>query len=159
MRAPARGAVRCLMVMGILIGSLLPIVVAVPATATPAAPRAPAPATEAAGCPSESPKRPEEVPVLAHFYMWFQPSSWNRAKIDFPAVGRYSSSQTSVMQTQVAEARAAGIDGFIVGWRSTDILNPRLEALRSVAADNDFKLAITYQAQDFNRNPLPVAQV
>jgi hypothetical protein len=113
----------------------------------------------AGGCPSASPAQPEEAPVLAHFYLWFNPSSWNRAKIDFPAVGRYSSSQTSVMRRQVAQARAAGIDGFIVGWRSTDTLNRRLAALRGIAADDDFKLAITYQAQDFNRNPLPVDQV
>jgi len=158
MRNPVRGAARCLLAIGILIGLQLPTVVAVPATAAPATQRAPAPTTEA-GCPSGSPTRPEEAPVLAHFYMWFQPSSWNRAKIDFPAVGRYSSSQTSVMKEQVAQARAAGIDGFIVGWRSTDTLNRRLTALRGIAADQDFKLAVTYQAQDFNRNPLPVAQV
>src|SRR5205085_2653265 len=60
---------------------------------------------------------------------------------------------------QVAQARAAGIDGFIVSWKSTDVLNQRLAALRQVAADDGFKLAITYEAQDFNRNPLPVAQV
>ncbi|TFV74839.1 hypothetical protein E4P39_11245 [Blastococcus sp. CT_GayMR19] len=119
-------------------------------------PSAPAIAND---CPAHTTVQPGQAPVLAHFYIWFQPSSWNRAKTDFPTVGRYSSSQTSVMRQQVAQARAAGIDGFIVGWRSTDTLNPRLAALRSVAEDNDFKLAITYQAQDFNRNPLPVAQV
>jgi hypothetical protein len=63
------------------------------------------------------------------------------------------------LRKQVTQARAAGIDGFIVGWRSTDTLNRRLAALRGIAADNDFALAITYQAQDFNRNPRPVAQV
>jgi hypothetical protein len=103
--------------------------------------------------PSPSP------PVLAHFYIWFTPSSWNRAKTDYPAVGRYSSDEVSVMQEQVSEARTAGIDGFIVGWRSTPTLNSRLAALRTVAAGQDFSLAITYQAQDFNRTPLPVAQV
>jgi hypothetical protein len=101
----------------------------------------------------------EAAPVLAHFYMWFSASSWSRAKTDFPAVGRYSSDQSSVMRKQVAQARAAGIDGFMVGWKSTSDLNSRLAALRSVAAESDFKLAITYQAQDFNRDRLPVTQV
>jgi hypothetical protein len=99
------------------------------------------------------------MPVLAHFYIWFNASSWNRAKVDYPAVGRYSSDQVSVMRSQVAQAKAAGIDGFIVSWKSTDVLNSRLAALRTVASDAGFKLAVTYQALDFNRNPLPAAQV
>jgi hypothetical protein len=97
--------------------------------------------------------------VLAHFYQWFTPASWNRAKIDYPAIGRYSSDDAGVMAKQVAEARSAGIGGFIVGWRSTPQLNSRLATLRKVAAAANFKLAITYQAQDFNRNRLPVPQV
>jgi hypothetical protein len=110
-------------------------------------------------CPDRTTPRPDDAPVLAHFYIWYNASSWNRAKKDYPAVGRYSSDQVSVMRTQVKQARAAGIDGFIVSWKSTDVLNSRLAELRRVAADADFKLAITYQAQDFNRNPLPPAQV
>jgi hypothetical protein len=146
--------------MGFLIGLVLPTVTAGPTAAAPPVQAAPPPSSPAVGaCPVRPPAQPEEAPVLAHFYIWFQPSSWNRAKIDFPAVGRYSSSQTSVMRRQVAQARAAGIDGFIVSWKSTDTLNRRLSALRGIAADSDFRLAITYQAQDFNRNPLPAAQV
>jgi hypothetical protein len=63
------------------------------------------------------------------------------------------------MKTQVAQAKSAGIDGFIVGWSSTAVLNSRLATLREVAAAADFKLAITYQAQDFQRNRLPVSKV
>lgn len=122
---------------------------------------APSSAPTPSGCPpgAASPARPDAAPVLAHFYIWFTASSWNRAKVDYPAVGRYSSDQVSVMRKQVAQAKAAGIDGFIVSWKSTDVLNSRLRALRDVAAQSGFKLAITYQAQDFNRNPLPAAQV
>ena len=125
---------------------------------TPAVAAAPAVSTAASTtCPARpAPARP---PVLAHFYQWFTPTSWNRAKIDYPAIGRYSSDDTTIMAKQVAEARSAGIDGFIVGWRSTPSLDSRLAGLRKVAAAANFKLAITYQAQDFNRKPLPVAQV
>jgi hypothetical protein len=63
------------------------------------------------------------------------------------------------MAKQVAQAKAAGINGFIVGWRDTPVLDSRLASLRKVAAASNFKLAITYQAQDFNRKPLPVALV
>jgi hypothetical protein len=126
-----------------------------PATASSTPTASPAPAD----CPDRPSSAPGKAPVLAHFYIWFNASSWNRAKVDYPAVGRYSSDQISVMRKQVAQAKAAGIDGFIVSWKSTDVLNSRLAELRAVAADAGFKLAITYQAEDFNRNPLPAAQV
>ena len=114
---------------------------------------------EGAGCPTDRAATPDEVPVLAHFYLWFTAGSWNRAKTDYPAIGRYASDQVSVMREQVAQAQAAGIDGFIVGWRSTEVLDERLATLRDVAAEAGFSLAITYQAQDFYRDALPVAQV
>jgi hypothetical protein len=97
--------------------------------------------------------------VLAHYYIWFNVTSWNRAKTDYPLVGKYSSDQATVMRTQVRQAKAAGIDGFIVSWKSSDELNRRLEQLAAIADEENFKLAITYQALDFNRNPLPVARI
>jgi hypothetical protein len=115
--------------------------------------------TPAGTCAAKPASATGDVPVLAHFYIWFNASSWNRAKKDYPAVARYSSDQVSVMRTQADPARAAGIDGLIVGWRSTDTLNSRLAMLRNVAHDAGLQLALTYQAQDFNRNALPVAQV
>jgi hypothetical protein len=141
------------------------LVCVVPGAAAAAAPQSTAPAsvpssaTSSPACPDRPTPRPDHAPVLAHFYIWYNASSWNRAKIDYPAVGRYSSDQVSVMRTQVEQAKAAGVDGFIVSWKSNDTLNSRLAELREVAADADFKLAITYQAEDFNRNPLPAAQV
>jgi hypothetical protein len=161
---PAPVATGRLPAMRILIRLLATVatwaVVAAAVAAAPPAQAAPgsAPAADA-GCGPNTPAQPDEAPVLAHFYIWFHPTAWNRAKTDYPTVGRYSSSQTSVMRQQVAQARGAGIDGFMVGWRSTETLNRRLAALRGIAAESDFKLAVTYQAQDFNRNPLPVAQV
>jgi hypothetical protein len=147
-----------------LVAGLVCVVAAGAAAATPqpTAPTSdpsPSAMTSSPACPDRTTPEPDHPPVLAHFYIWFNASSWNRAKIDYPAVGRYSSDQVSVMRTQVSQARAAGVDGFIVSWKSTDTLNSRLAQLRDVSADADFKLAITYQAQDFNRNPLPPAQV
>jgi hypothetical protein len=63
------------------------------------------------------------------------------------------------MRQHIQEAKAAGITGFIVSWKSTDVLNPRLEQLANLAAQEDFKLAIIYQGLDFYRNPLPITQV
>ncbi|HEU4424711.1 MAG TPA: endo-1,3-alpha-glucanase family glycosylhydrolase [Pilimelia sp.] len=99
------------------------------------------------------------VPVLAYYYIWFNPTSWNRAKTDYPQLGRYSSDDETVMRTHVRWAKAAGIDGFIVSWKSTEPLNRRLEQLMRVAKAEDFKLAIIYQGLDFSRRPQPVARV
>ncbi|MFF0160545.1 endo-1,3-alpha-glucanase family glycosylhydrolase [Streptomyces sp. NPDC005263] len=99
------------------------------------------------------------VPLLAYYYQWFQPSSWQRAKIDYPLLGRYSSDDTGVMRTHIAWAKSAGIDGFIVSWKSTPVNNRRLRLLLSVAAAENFKITIIYQGLDFQRHPLPEAEV
>ncbi len=55
-------------------------------------------------------------------------------KKDYPLIGRYSSSDLSIMRQQVKMAKQAGITGFLVSWKDTPVLNSRLAALRSVAA-------------------------
>lgn len=99
------------------------------------------------------------APVFAYYYIWFDPTSWNRAKTDYPALGRYSSSDPDVMRQHIQWAQDAGIDGFIVSWKSTPTLNHRLEQLMSIAAEEQFKLAIIYQGLDFHRDPLPVDRI
>lgn len=101
----------------------------------------------------------DPIPVLSYYYIWFDTKSWDRAKTDYPLLGRYSSSDMDVMRQHVKWAKGAGITGFIVSWKSTDNLNPRLEQLMQVANEENFKLAIIYQGLDFYREPLPVAQV
>src|SRR5690242_15281108 len=49
------------------------------------------------------------VPVLAHYYIWFDPSSWDRAKVDLPQLGPYSSDDPAVMRQHIAWAKQAGI--------------------------------------------------
>ncbi len=106
------------------------------------------------GAPGLSP-----VPMLAYYYIWFDPSSWDRAKKDYPLLGRYSSSDPEVMRQHIRWAKEAGIRGFIVSWKSTDVLNPRLKQLIQIADEEDFKLSIIYQGLDFYRKPLPVRQI
>ena len=105
------------------------------------------------------PIEPGDPLVLVHYYIWFDATSWNRAKIDYPALGRYSSDQPSIMRRHIELAKNAGIDGFIVSWKSTAVLDHRLEQLIAIAEELDFRLAITYQALDFNRDPLPVDRI
>lgn len=111
----------------------------------------------AGATPVASPIR--NVPVFAYYYQWFSPGSWDRAKVDYPLAGRYSSNDVSTMTAQVAAAKSAGIDGFIVSWKSSATNDARLESLIKVARSADFKLALIYEGLDFHREPLPVARV
>ncbi len=113
-----------------------------------------APAAAGAQAPAAKP-----TPLLAYYYIWFNPSSWSRAKIDLPLLGRYSSDDATVMRQHIRWAKQAGIDGFLVSWKSTPLLDQRLAQLRAVAAQEHFKLGIVYQGLDFHRNPLPVDTV
>jgi hypothetical protein len=104
--------------------------------------------------PSSSP-----TPLLAYYYIWFNHSSWNRAKKDYPLIGTYSSGDANVMRHQIQEAKSAGIDGFIVSWKNTQVNDQRLRLLMTVATQQHFKLAMIYQGLNFYRRPLPVSEV
>jgi hypothetical protein len=99
------------------------------------------------------------IPVLAYYYIWFDVTSWERAKTDFPLLGRYSSDDRSVMQQHIDWAKAAGITGFVVSWKNTEKLDRRLSQLVELADAENFKLALIYQGLDFERNPLPLQQI
>jgi hypothetical protein len=116
--------------------------------------RADAAAPARAGRPASSP-----TPLLAYYYIWFNHSSWNRAKKDYPLIGTYSSGDANVMRHQIQEAKSAGIDGFIVSWKDTQLNDERLRLLMTVATQQHFKLAMIYQGLNFYRRPLPVSEV
>lgn len=100
-----------------------------------------------------------QLPVLAYYYIWFNASSWNRAKRDYPTVGRYSSDETTVMRKHIIAAKKAGITGFLVSWKDTPVLDDRLGKLISVAREQHFTLGIVYQGLDVKRDPLPADRV
>jgi hypothetical protein len=118
-----------------------------------------APLATSQGTPP-SPSSPGiHVPVYAYFYQWFEKSSWDRAKQDFPLAGRYSSDDPHVLRQQIDQARWAGIDGFLTSWKSTGPLNRRLRLLLRMAALTHFDVGVVYEALDFYRRPLPIATV
>jgi Glycosyl hydrolase family 71 len=129
-------------------GILLAALLALPLLALRPAPASPAPTATAS-----------PVPLLAYYYIWFDTRSWDRAKDDIPELGRYSSDDPAVMARHVEWAKRAGIDGFIVSWKSNPTLNRRLEQLSRIASANRFKLVLIYEGLDFHRNPLPAEQV
>jgi hypothetical protein len=108
---------------------------------------------------SASPAGLHHPPILAYYYIWYTKTSWNRAKSDYPLLGRYSSDDKKVMQEHVAEAKKAGIDAFLVSWKDTQALDSRLATLTSVARAENFRLGLVYESLNFQRNPLPVATV
>jgi Glycosyl hydrolase family 99/Calcineurin-like phosphoesterase len=135
-------------------GALLAAALSVVAGGIPAA------AVGGAGAPGASAaSAPGQTPVFCYYYIWFDPQSWNRAKIDYPAVGRYSSSDPSVMRRQIGEAKAAGITAFLVSWKGTAVEKARLEQLAALAAELHFKLGLVYEGLDFQRRPLPATEV
>ena len=98
-------------------------------------------------------------PVLAYYYIWFNTTSWNRAKVDIPLLGPYSSDDKEIMRQHVKWAKASGIDGFIVSWKHTETLSKRLGLLVEVSREENFKLAIIYEGLDFYRAPLPIDRI
>ena len=124
-----------------------------PATSTPS------PVITETFTPTVTAKPDDAIPVLAYYYIWFDPQSWDRAKTDYPLLGRYSSDDASVMKQHVQWAKDAGIDGFIVSWKSNEKLNRRLDRLIEIAEKEDFKLAIIYEGLNFIREPLPLEKV
>ena len=101
----------------------------------------------------------DATPVLAYYYIWFDVGSWNRGKLDYPLLGNYSSDDPQIMRQHIRWARAAGINGFIISWKSTDKLNSRLDQLIKLADQENFKLAIIYQGLNLDRRPLPSGRI
>jgi hypothetical protein len=97
--------------------------------------------------------------VLAYYYIWYTPTSWNRAKSDYPLLGRYDSGDARVIRQHILWAKQAGIDGFLVSWKSTLPLDQRLQTLVRIADEEHFKLGIVYEGLDFERKPVPTEQV
>jgi hypothetical protein len=118
-----------------------------------------APATQTAPASTPTVTIASPIPIFAYYYIWFDPASWDKNKVDYPLLGHYSSDDPAVMRQHIQWAKAAGIQAFIVSWKSTDKLNRRLNQLVQIAASENFDLAINYEGLDQQRNPLPASQV
>jgi hypothetical protein len=141
------------------LATALAAVLGAAALATAAPPAAGSPAPRAHPARATPAVTPAHTPRFAYYYIWFDRRSWGRAKTDLPLEGPYDSGDVAVIRQQIRWAKAAGLDGFIVSWKDTPILDQRLSKVIDVAESEHFGLGIIYQGLDFNRQPQPVSRV
>jgi hypothetical protein len=84
--------------------------------------------------------------VLAFYYTWFDEKSWSANKVPDVPVEPYVSRDRGVMDRHIDQAKAAGIDAFVVSWYGPREDNNQTEtnfrAMLDEAAARGFKLAI-----------------
>jgi hypothetical protein len=86
--------------------------------------------------------------VLAFYYTWFDENTWTYDRLsDLPAEP-YTSRDRGVMGRHIDQAKAAGIDAFLVAWYGPGGGNqtePNLAALLEEAAARNFKIGILFE--------------
>lgn len=86
--------------------------------------------------------------VVAFYYTWFDENTWSYDRLsDLPAQ-TYVSRDRGVMGRHIDQAKAAGIDAFLVAWYGPGGGNPtetNLTALLEEAAARNFKIGILFE--------------
>ena len=86
--------------------------------------------------------------VLAHYYAWFDPSSFNNGKTPFTNPSPYFSTDANVMTRHVQQAKGVGIDGFVQSWygpNASQQTEPNFAQLLNIASANGFTAAVTFE--------------
>ena len=65
--------------------------------------------------------------VLAFYYTWFDENSWAANRVPDTPQERYVSRDRNVMGRQIEQAKAAGIDAFVVSWYGPRVENNQTE--------------------------------
>lgn len=84
--------------------------------------------------------------VLAFYYTWFDEASWNPARVPDQPLAPYVSRDRGAMARHIDQAKAAGIDAFVVSWYGPRVEGNQTEtnfrAMLEEAAARNFRLAI-----------------
>ena len=86
--------------------------------------------------------------VLAHYYAWFSPDSFNNGKTPFTNPAPYFSTDTGIIQRHVSQAQGIGIDGFVQAWYGPDAsqqTEPNFANLLNIASGSGFKAAVSFE--------------
>jgi hypothetical protein len=89
--------------------------------------------------------------VLAFYYTWFDANTWNNGRLsDLPAE-LYASSDRGAIARHIEQAKAAGIDAFVVSWYGPQVENNQTEtnlrAMLDEAAARGFRVAVDLEVQ------------
>lgn len=89
--------------------------------------------------------------VLAFYYAWFDENTWTPDKVpDFP-LEPYVSRDRQVMARHIEQAKAAGIDAFVVSWYGPQVEFNQTEtnfaAMLDEAAARGFSLAVDFEVR------------
>lgn len=99
--------------------------------------------------PKPLPQSSSEPLVVAFYYTWFDEHTWSYDQLsDLPAEP-YVSRDRAVMGRHIDQAKAAGIDAFLVAWYGPtgewNQTEPNLVALLEEAAARNFKIGILFE--------------
>lgn len=86
--------------------------------------------------------------VLAFYYTWFDENTWSYDRLSDLPVQSYVSRDRGAMGRHIDQAKAAGIDAFLVAWYGPGGDNqtePNLTALLEEAAARNFKIGILFE--------------
>ena len=87
--------------------------------------------------------------VLAFYYSWYDDNTWNSGQVSDTPAERYASTDRGAMGRQIDQAKAAGIDGFVVAWYGpngdTNQTEANLAALLEEAAARNFRIGILFE--------------
>jgi hypothetical protein len=79
--------------------------------------------------------------VLAFYYPWYGPGAFDQGKTSDRPTTPYISDHPDVIDRQISEAQAAGIDGFIVEWAGNgDITATNFPLVFEAAARHNFQI-------------------
>lgn len=91
---------------------------------------------------------PERL-VLAFYYTWFDEHSWGPDRVPDQPLEPYVSRDRAVMARHIEQAKAAGIDAFVVSWLGPRVENNQTEtnlrAMLDEAAARGFRLAVDFE--------------
>jgi hypothetical protein len=87
--------------------------------------------------------------VLAFYYNWFDENSWLAGKTPDRPLTSYVSRDRAAMARQIEQAKAAGIDAFVISWYGPRVQDNQTEtnfrAMLDEAAARGFRLAVDFE--------------
>lgn len=117
-----------------------------PQQAPPSAPQA---APEAAPNPAPQAFGAGDRLVMAFYYSWFDENTWTYDRLSDLPSEQYVSRDRGLMGRHIDQAKAAGIDAFLLAWYGpsggTNQTEPNLAAMLDEAAARGFKVGILFE--------------